>query len=185
MDNVLSVTESGFSMVTSKELLAAVRAAHAIPSNYRLALVLNVPEQSVRRWNTGKNTPDDAVAVRLAEMAGLDPAYVLASMYAQRTAEGPLRQVWATIAQRTQAAVAAVLTAIVSVWIALAPSGDAQAMARVAGAPAGVNSTSHTVYIVACCTRAVRRLRQRFVRAWHDIFSTPPGGTLTGAGIAA
>jgi hypothetical protein len=125
------------------------------------------------------------MAARLAEMGKLDVGYVIASMHAERAQNDDARQLWQTIAKRLQATAAAVLTAIVSVWIALAPSGDAQAMARVAGAPAGVNSTAHTVYIVACCTRAVRRLRQRFVRAWHDIFSTPPGGTLTGAGIAA
>lgn len=67
------------------------------------------------------------MAVRLAEMAGLDPAYVLASMYAQRAAEGPLQTVWATIARRTQAAAAAVLVAIVSVLGVALPAGDAHA----------------------------------------------------------
>ena len=52
-------------MLTSRELLAAVRAAQDIPSNYRLARVLDVPEQSVQRWNSGKHTPDDETAARL------------------------------------------------------------------------------------------------------------------------
>lgn len=117
--------ESGFSMITSRELLAAARAAQGIESNYRLARVLDVPEKNIQRWNTGRNTPDDPMAVRLAEMAGLDPAMVLAAMYVQRTAGGPMSGVWQKIAQRMQAAAA--VTAIVSVAGALAPVGDAHA----------------------------------------------------------
>lgn len=124
-------------MITTRELLAAVRAAQGIESNYRLARLLDVPEKSVQRWNSGKHTPDDSMAVRLAEMAQLDPAEVLASMHAQRCTDETLRTVWQTVAERTRAAAAAALAVILSVLCTGTPDAQARAIVDVsATAPA-------------------------------------------------
>ncbi|MBP6899511.1 MAG: helix-turn-helix transcriptional regulator [Burkholderiaceae bacterium] len=117
-------------MLTSRDLLAAVRVAHGIESNYRLARVLDVPEKSVQRWNSGKHTPDDAMAVRLADMAGLDAAEVLAAMHAQRCNDDALRSIWQTVAERSKAVAAALVAAILSGFITGTP--DAQARATTA-----------------------------------------------------
>jgi transcriptional regulator with XRE-family HTH domain len=99
-------------MIRTSELLAAVRAAQGVPSNYRLARLLDVPEKTVSRWNTGKHTPDDAMAQRLAELAGLDPGEVLASMAAERAGDEATRAAWRAIAERLAATAAAVFFAL-------------------------------------------------------------------------
>lgn len=160
-------------MISSRDLLAAARAAQGIPSNYRLSRVLDVPERSVQRWNTGKHTPDDPVAVKLAEMAGLDPAYVLASMYAQRSAEGPLQQVWATIAQRAQAAAAVALTAILSVVLALSPDRPAQAAVLGTGDSA---RSGLSAGLSKHCRQSVRRILRRLRGLLQHLHQHPPMG---------
>lgn len=146
-------------MLTTRDLLAAVRDAQAIPSNYRLARLLDVPEKTVQRWNSGKHTPDDAMTVRLAELAGLDPAEVLTSIYAQRTTEPALRELWHKIADRMHAAGVAALAVILSLWIGGGPDGAAMAATPGAVNGAQVCVTALTVYTLA---RLADWIRQAF-----------------------
>ena len=78
-------------MLTTFDLLTAAKANSGIPSNERLARILDVPDNTVVRWNTGRNKPDDEMVRRLAELAGLDPAPVVAAIRAERAAPGPMR----------------------------------------------------------------------------------------------
>lgn len=97
------------------ELLAAVRTAQGIPSNYRLARILGVTDKTVSRWQGGENAPDDPMTERLAALAGLDPDLVVVSMRAHRehTPEGRAR--WERIAQRLERAAVA-LCAVLAVF---------------------------------------------------------------------
>ncbi len=115
-------------MLTTADLLAAAKNAQGIPSNYRLARVLDVPETTVMRWNTGRNRPDDEMTRRLAEMAGIDPGFAVASVRAEREKEGPMRDLWAGIASRLQGgAVAAGLAAVTLGGWTGGPDGGAHA----------------------------------------------------------
>lgn len=87
-------------MLTTAELMAAAKARAGIPSNYRLAKVLGVTETTVMRWNTGRSTPDDEPARRLAELAELDAGFVVASIRAEREKSGPMFDVWSKVAER-------------------------------------------------------------------------------------
>jgi hypothetical protein len=101
--------------MTARELLAAVRAAQGIPSNYALAKLLDVRERDLSRWNNGHNVPNDPIVVRLAELAGLDPAQVLPAIAAQRTTDTALRSVWersALLAARGSGLAVAVLASV-------------------------------------------------------------------------
>jgi transcriptional regulator with XRE-family HTH domain len=110
-------------MISTSELLTAAKAANGIPSNYRLARVLGTSDNTLHRWHSGRNTPDDANAVRLAELAGLDVDYVVASMRAQRETDERLKGVWQSIADRLRAGPIGVGAAVA---IALAsPSSEA------------------------------------------------------------
>lgn len=157
-------------MITTKELLARAKEAQGIPSNYRLARVLDIPETTVQRWNTGRNRPDDESAMRLAQLAGLDPCAVVAAIRAERSEDGPMRDLWESMAKRLQAAAAVALTAIVSVWITLVPAGDAQAMARGAGQVAecelGAALSIH-------CRQSLRRILRRLRAALHRLHPHP------------
>ena len=90
-------------MIKTRALMDAAKAAQGIPSNYRLARVLDVPERTVQRWASGETRPDDAHAAHLAELAGFDPGVTVAAINAER-AEGPMRALWTGIAERLQRA---------------------------------------------------------------------------------
>lgn len=139
--------------MTVRDLLAAVRAAQGIPSNYRLARVLGVTETTVQRWNTGANLPDDAMSARLAEMAGFDPDMVVASMHAERAHEPGERARWTRIAERLGTAAMLAVCAMVALWTTGTPDGGAYLSAAML--PALVDSSFVGLYIVACCVAAL------------------------------
>jgi len=85
-------------MLTVQDLLAQAKARQGIPSNYRLARVIGAGDNTLSNWANGRTVPDDKMSVRLAEMAGLPPGKVLASMHALREPEGtPLRAAWLSL----------------------------------------------------------------------------------------
>jgi hypothetical protein len=98
--------------MTAQDLLKAVRETHGLPSNYALARFLDVRETTLWRWSSGRNTPDDGMAARLAELAGLDVGVVLACMAAQRATDDTARAMWASVADRLSRSVAAGLAVL-------------------------------------------------------------------------
>ena len=125
-----SYTEWGFLMITVTVLMDRAKAAAGIPSNYRLARVLDVTENTVSNWKHGRKLPDESTALRLAEMAGLDAGEVLASVRAARADAGPVRDVWADVAARLARTAATAAAALVAVT----GSPDAGAMTMQTGA---------------------------------------------------
>lgn len=112
------------------ELLAAVRSAQRIPSNYRLARVLGVTDKTVQRWQAGENAPDGPTCERLAAMAGLDPDVIVAAMQAHRERDPAERARWERIARRLQGVAASLAAAILSVAITGTPDAQARASAQ-------------------------------------------------------
>lgn len=150
--------------MTARELLSYVRAAQAIPSNYALAGVLGVPIKTVQRWNTGANTPDDAMAARLAHLAGLDPDTVVAEMQAERANDPTERARWQRIAARLAAAPAVAACALAAVILSLWTTGGPDGGALLAGAAlASVWTTDGTFYtsctVLALALAALRALK--------------------------
>lgn len=128
------------------ELTEAARIGAGMPSYYRLARLLGVGDGTVANWRHGRATPDDRMAVRLAQLAGLDAPAVVAAMHAQRCTDDALRPVLLQIAERARVAAAVACTAIVSVFVTGTP--DAQARASVEdsapGATAGAGCQKYT-----------------------------------------
>jgi hypothetical protein len=87
-------------MFSISDLLSAAKRGSGIPSNYRLARVLDLTDSAVQRWSTGRGVPDDAQAIRMANMAGLDPGYVVAAVRALREKDAAIRAVWEDMAAR-------------------------------------------------------------------------------------
>lgn len=129
-------------MLTIAELIAAAKAGASIPSNYKLARALDVPEKTVQRWNAGHTLPRDDNAAKLAELAKLDPGVVLASVRALRAESPHMKGVWSSIADRLGASTAAAV--ILSALFSASP--DASAMAK---APADGASMAHRLYIMS------------------------------------
>lgn len=72
-------------MIKTKELLTLLKAHYGGVSDYRLAKNLDVTPQAVSKWKKGNHTLSDEMAIRVAEILGLDTDYVLLSIYAERT----------------------------------------------------------------------------------------------------
>ena len=76
------------------ECIAALKKKLAIDSDYALAKALGVSKQSVSRWSQGKGHFDDDVAIRVAEILGVNPVVILASMHAERSKTPQAQAVW-------------------------------------------------------------------------------------------
>lgn len=144
-------------MITTQELLTRAKEAQGIPSNYRLARVLGVPENTVARWKTGKNRPEDSMAIILAEMAGIDPAEALASIAAERST-GTARAVWERIAEQAHRAAVAACVILSLGFFSGGPDGGALASTA---APAPASQQSHPVYYVNLIVHLLRRFGRR------------------------
>lgn len=113
--------------MNAKDLLEAAKRAQGIPSNYRLARVLDVPEKTVSRWHTGKNSPGIKHAAKLADLAGLDRGAVVAAMQAESAVDPDEKTMWEGIAARLGKLSAVAAMVILSLWTTGGPDGGAMA----------------------------------------------------------
>lgn len=107
------------------DLMSAAKDASGIPSNYRLAHVLGVTVHTVANWQNDRALPNEAMTIRLAELAGVDPAPYLAEMAAGRAKDDETRGMWLAIADRLRKApmmASAAFTLAASFAAAPAPS---------------------------------------------------------------
>lgn len=109
-------------MQTTKQLLDRAKKAQGIESDYALSKALGVVQSAVTHWRSGRSHPDDAIAARLAAMAGQEPTAVIAELHAARAKSPEVRALWIRMADQLRHAVAAVLVALGAVMLALAPS---------------------------------------------------------------
>lgn len=72
-------------------------------SEAEVARRVEVTPQSLSDFKKGKRAMPDRIAVRLARLAGLDPASTLTEIEAEK-ADDETREVWKEIARRTSAA---------------------------------------------------------------------------------
>jgi len=87
-------------MTNTKELLTLLKARHGGVSDYRISKILGVTHQAVSKWNCGKSTFNDEIAVKVAYMLDLDPDYILISIYAERCTRDDISQVLIHAAER-------------------------------------------------------------------------------------
>lgn len=85
-------------METTNELLDQVKARHGLKSDYALAAKLGMTRSLISAYRTNKRMLGDEAAMRVAELLAIDPAYVFASMEAQRTQNEAARAVWERLA---------------------------------------------------------------------------------------
>ena len=95
------------------KLLDRVANKHNVPSDNKLSKLLGVTRQAVSNWRTGVSSFDDSVAVRVAELLGENPAYILAVANAERTKNESARRAYKQIAGRFKGAacISAILAA--------------------------------------------------------------------------
>lgn len=89
------------------EWIDEAKKTHGIESDYRIAKVLNIRASAVSNYrNRAGATLDDEIAVRVAELIGIDPVRVIADQHAERARTDRMRTIWRQIA----AAAAVILT---------------------------------------------------------------------------
>lgn len=71
-------------MSTSTELLDTLKGLPGIKSDYAIAKALDVHTQQVSRWRTGTGQMSPDYIAKAAELAGLDPAPLIAKVEAER-----------------------------------------------------------------------------------------------------
>ena len=87
-------------MKTTVEWLDALKAQLDIPSDYAAAKVLGLTRSAVSHYRTGRTSFDDVTAVRVADLLGVDPAEVLASVQYERAKTDEVREAWASLLEK-------------------------------------------------------------------------------------
>ncbi|WP_250479133.1 MULTISPECIES: helix-turn-helix transcriptional regulator [unclassified Caballeronia] len=81
-------------MKTTVQWLDAVKARLDLPSDYAAAKILCVTRQSASGWRNGRQTFDDEVCLRVAEILDVNPFEVMASVRIERIKEDDRRSLW-------------------------------------------------------------------------------------------
>ncbi len=119
-------------MHTTNELLDLVKSRHALPSDYKLGLVLGLSHNAVGHYRKGRTCLDDRVSIKVAELLDLDAGYVAACMHSERASDDTIKALWSRVAFTLERSTAAALAVILSV-VLLTP-GESQASASVCSA---------------------------------------------------
>ena len=106
-------------MKTTVEFLDECKRLLDIERDTDLARALGVTKSQISQFRNGANCFGDESARRVAEVLGIDPAYVIACAYAERSRDPQIKQVWVRVAQ---AFATLALSAGVSVGVAPTPS---------------------------------------------------------------
>lgn len=137
------------------ELLDAANAAHGT-NDYRLAKLLEVRASAIANYRAGRAKPNDEIAQRLAELAGMDAGYVLASIHAERAADESTATLWRQIAARLRQGGSVAAGVILAAAIGGAGAPEARAMTRQAG-EVSTSPSQLTPYTLARLARRARR----------------------------
>ena len=98
-------------MKTTLEFIADLKKKTGIESDYAAAKLLNVTGTALSSYRNGKSHFSDDVAMRVADLLELDPAYVVACIHAERAKRAEEKKLWERIAE-SMIAVAAVLAVL-------------------------------------------------------------------------
>jgi plasmid maintenance system antidote protein VapI len=81
-------------MLSTTELLAQAKHLAGDVTDYRLAKLLGVPPATVSNYRVGRTKPANPIAMRLGELAGVDPAEAVAWVNIERAASDEDREFW-------------------------------------------------------------------------------------------
>lgn len=156
-------------VINMAAMLDKARDIHSLRSDYKLALVMGVSQNSLKSYRDAKTLPDARVIAKICELTGDDPVLILAQIEEQRATSDDARALWHRLTQRLQAAGATAVFAVAFLVSGMVgfPS-DAQA------GPA-LKSQLQLLYIVECgkqgITRLFRALTSPAVRYLRALFT--------------
>lgn len=89
-------------MYTTKKLLNSFKKANGNCTNYRVALLLGVSQQTVLTWDKKGIVMGDQTAMKVAELLGLDEEMILIDLQCERMKGTPSAPLWREISKRFQ-----------------------------------------------------------------------------------
>jgi plasmid maintenance system antidote protein VapI len=81
-------------LMTTVEMLDALKSLNDNASDYRIAQILKVNKSAVSLWRKGTNTFSDETAIEVARLLKIKPEYVIACAHAERAKSDEARSVW-------------------------------------------------------------------------------------------
>lgn len=87
-------------MFSTAELLDLAKKRQGDVSDYRLAQLLKVKQPTMSRYRNGASQPENPVAMRLGELAGVDPYEAAALVNLERSTTPEDREFWTGMLQR-------------------------------------------------------------------------------------
>jgi predicted transcriptional regulator len=87
-------------MLSTAELVALAKKQAGDVTDYRLAKILGISHSTVSSYQNGRSKPENPVAMRLAELAGIDPVAAMAAVNIERATSDGDRQAWELILAR-------------------------------------------------------------------------------------
>ncbi|RQP43143.1 DUF3693 domain-containing protein [Burkholderia ubonensis] len=109
-------------MKTTIQYLDALKKRLDLPSDYAAAQALGVTRAAVSRYRNGLSVFDEATAVRVADILGLDPLEVVSACKAESATDARMRRMWENAWGKATGATATAAIAVVMVGLAGAPS---------------------------------------------------------------
>ncbi len=89
-------------MKSVPHLLDAIKKQHAISSDYKLSLYLDLREQTIANYRHGRTLPDASGCAKIAAALGIDADLLTVEIEAQRAKTDDARRLWERVAQRLQ-----------------------------------------------------------------------------------
>lgn len=87
-------------MLSTVQLLDLARERQGGVTDYRISKLLGLTPKHVSNYRVGRSTPVNPVAMRLAELAGVDPMEAVAAVNLERSTSPEDREVWETMLRR-------------------------------------------------------------------------------------
>lgn len=132
-------------MFSIANLLDRAKQKSNIESDYRLAKVLRINQSALSNYRSGRSLPNVEIVEALCALSGDDAGLMVAQVEAARAAEGPVRNMWLSVAARLRGAAQ---TAILSVCFAIALIALPATDARASTVDAHKNGELNLLYIV-------------------------------------
>ena len=149
--------------MNSAQFLDAVKAKHALRSDYQAGKFLGIKQGRISMYRTGRRQFDDATCLLFAKALDLGPLHVIAEIQAERAKEPELERVWKALARMTKKATVAALTIIILGSASMAPMP----------ADGGLQTAERevTVYTLYALRRRPRKWLRRTLRRWFAALS--------------
>lgn len=78
----------------TSEYMELAKKVSKIPSDYALAQRLEITRQAVSKFQSGNYVMSDEIAMKIAQLTGKNPVFVLADVHAEREKNPEIRAVW-------------------------------------------------------------------------------------------